>query len=275
MKIFIIEDDLNVVKILKQIIRKKELGNVVGYSLKSIDVIEDIKILEPDIILIDLLMPDKDGLSLMREIKKENDEIHFIMISQVSEKQIIGKAYSSGVDYYISKPINAVEVENVIKKEIKQIKRNKIIGEINQLVDNSPQKEDKNYIQNKIKKVMNDIGILGETGSKDIINICKYLVKNDLNMSEHTIKEICSKVDDNYKAVEQRIRRTALKGLRNLASLGLEDYMNETFRYYANGLYSFKEVKTEMDKMRGKTDKNAKINFKKFIDGLIFYGLQR
>ncbi len=122
--------------------------------------------------------------------------------------------------------------------------------------------------------MLNEIGILGETGSKDIINICCYLIENNKDMTDYTIKSVYSKFNDNYKAIEQRIRRTALKGLINLAYLGKEDYMNETFQRYSNSLYSFKEIKIEMDHIRNKSKKRTKVNFKKFIDGLIFYSTQ-
>ncbi|MGM0410577.1 MAG: response regulator [Bacillota bacterium] len=277
MKIYIVEDDFNIVKILKQIIENKELANIVGYSLKSNKAKEDILIIKPDIVLIDLLMPKKDGIKLMKEIKRENKNIHFIMISQVNQKEMISKAYKNGVDFYISKPINAVEVENVIKKEMKLIEENLVLNKINNIVNdtsvNDNNNKEKDY-KNNIKKILNDLGILGENGSKDIINICNYLIKKNKDMADCTIKEICSKFNDNYKSIEQRVRRTATKGLINLANLGVEDYMNEKFQKYANGLYSFKEVKKEMDYIRDKRNKRAKINFKKFIDGLIFYSTE-
>lgn len=274
MKFFIVEDDFNVVNLLKQIINDKNLGTVISYSLESEKAKEDILILKPDIVLIDLLMPKKDGITLMNEIKEENPEINFIMISQVKEKDMISKAYKNGVEYYISKPINAVEVENVIKKEIKQIEENKVINQINDLVDNSNLNininKENNHEQN-IKKILNEIGILGESGSKDIINICSYLISSNNEMDDYTIKDICSKFNDSYKAVEQRIRRAALKGLRNLAHLGVEDYMNKTFQKYSNSLYDFKEIRNEMDYIRERSKKRGKVNFKKFIDNILFY----
>ncbi|MGM0438312.1 MAG: response regulator [Bacillota bacterium] len=274
MNFFIVEDDFNIVTLLKKIINDKNLGTVISHSLNSEKAKEDILILKPDIVLIDLLMPEKDGITLMNEIKEENSDINFIMISQVKEKDMISKAYKNGVEYYISKPINAIEVENVIKKEIKQIEENKVINQINDLVDNSNLNinlsKQNNYDQ-KIKKILSEIGILGESGSKDIINICSYLKSSNKEIENYTIKDICSKFNDSYKAVEQRIRRAALKGLRNLAHLGVEDYMNKTFQKYSNSLYDFKEIRKEMDYIRKKSNKRGKVNFKKFIDNILFY----
>jgi len=274
MKFFIVEDDYNIVTLLKKIINDKNLGTVISHSLNSKKAKEDILILKPDIVLIDLLMPEKDGITLMKEIKEENSDINFIMISQVEEKDMISKAYQNGVEFYISKPINAIEVENVIKKEIKQIEENKVINQINDLVDNANLNinlNKKNNNKQKTKKILNEIGILGESGSKDIINICSYLISSDNKIDDYTIKDICSKFNDSYKAVEQRIRRAALKGLRNLAHLGVEDYMNKTFQKYSNSLYDFKEIRKEMDYIREKSNKRGKVNFKKFIENIIFY----
>ena len=47
-----------------------------------------------------------------------NPDVQYIMISQVASKDMIAKAYESGVEYYISKPIDAIEVQTVIKKVI-------------------------------------------------------------------------------------------------------------------------------------------------------------
>ena len=58
----------------------------------------------------------------------------------------------------------------------------------------------------------------------------------------------------------KRIRRTATAGMINLANIGIEDYMNETFVEYSNGLYNFEQLKTEMDFIRGKTKKRGKVN---------------
>lgn len=277
MRIFIVEDDINVIKILEKIIKDRNLGILIGYAEDGLEGFKEIQTLKPDIILVDLFMPGMDGISLVNKAKAINPEYQFIMISQVTSKEMIGKAYESGVEYYIHKPVNAIEVENVIKKVIERIEINKTLNHIKGLfVDKvvvSNNKPDNDY-DRKIKNVMNRIGIMGETGSKDIIEVTKYLIQCNKNMSEITIKELCNEFSDNPKSMEQRIRRTATIGMINLAYLGIEDYMNETFVEYSNGLYSFEQVKKEMDFIRKKSKKRGKVNLKKFIDGIVFYSIQ-
>lgn len=276
MKIFIVEDDENIIRILEKIIMDRKLGDVVGRSTESTSIVEDIKILRPDIVLVDLLMPAKDGISLIKEAKSVYPNIHYIMISQVSSKDMIAKAYESGIEYYVSKPLNAVEIENVIKKVEEKIDMKKKLVQIQSLF--SEDKKDEGFKSKNessvegVKRVMQRIGIIGESGSQDIINLASYLMESGESMADYTVNELCAKFSDSPRTMEQRIRRTATTGLINLANIGIEDYMNEIFTEYSSGIYSFEQLKVEMDYIRGKSDRRGKVNIKKFIDGLIYSG---
>ena len=279
MKIYIAEDDSNISRILEMIILDKNLGDIVGRAENGISALDDIKRLKPDIVLVDLLMPGKDGISLVKEAKPINIETQYIMISQVSSKDMISKAYESGIEYYISKPIDAIEVQTVIKKVSEKINMNKKLSQIQSLfsVTEDQDKGQQNNFdsEEEIKRVMHRIGIMGESGSEDIIEVTKYLVESGQNMSNFTVKELCSKFADNPKTLEQKIRRTATVGMVNLANIGIEDYMNEIFTEYSNGLYNFQQLKIEMDFIRGKTKKRGRVSIRKFIDGMIYYGTMR
>jgi two-component system response regulator YcbB len=122
-----------------------------------------------------------------------------------------------------------------------------------------------------IKRVMQRIGILSESGSQDIINVAKYLIETKKSMSDISLLELCSQFNVNPKITEQRIRRAATVGMINLANIGTEDYMNEIFTEYSNGLYNFEQIKIEMDFIRGKSIKRGTVNLKKFIDGIVYY----
>lgn len=280
MKILIVDDDDNVIRILEKIIKDKELGQIIGKVNDGMSALEDLKILKPDIMLVDLLMPGMDGISLIKEAKILYSDIQYIMISQVSSKDMISKAYETGIEYYISKPINAIEVETVIKKVQEKLQMKKKLEQIQNLFepgsnlltkDNKAEMEEEIDKLEGIKTVMQRIGIIGEAGSGDIIQIAEYLLDTNKSMLDFTVKEICSLWADNPKTMEQRIRRTAYVGLVNLAHIGIEDYMNEIFTEYSNALYSFEQLKLEMDYIRGKSKKRGKVNIKKFLDGIVYY----
>ncbi|MFA5524434.1 MAG: response regulator [Tissierellales bacterium] len=273
MNIFIIEDDNNIIKILEKVIFDRELGSVLGSANDGIKGLLEIQNLKPDIVLVDLLMPGKDGITLVKEAKCKFPDMQFIMVSQVTSKDMIGKAYENGIEYFINKPINAIEVESVIQKVQEKLNMNRKLIQIQSLFSNKQDEDIKIPEDNieEVKRVMHRIGIIGENGSQDIINIINYLLDTKQDMSDFSVKELCSHFTDQVKTMEQRIRRTATVGMINLANLGIEDYMNEIFTEYSNGLYNFEQIKIEMDFIRGKSKKRGKVNLKKFFNGMIYY----
>lgn len=272
MKIYLVDDDPNIIRIIKQIIKDRDLGFYVGNSKNGKDALEDIMDIEPDVVIVDLLMPDMDGITLISRIKEKFSHIQCIMLSQVMDKKMIEKAYDAGVEFYISKPINAKEIESVIRN----VTNNFAIRNLNN--DSEYKQSDKiirikqrDEIEIKLRKIFNEIGIAGEIGSKDIINIIKHLIDNNKTIRDYTIKELCNKFTSNPKSMEQRIRRTANTALVNIANLGIEDYLNDTFTEYSNSIFNFEQVKLEMDRIRGRRDTGGKVNLKKFIAGILFY----
>lgn len=275
MKFYIVEDDMSVVRILSNIIEDNDLGTVCGFSLGAEQSLADITSLKPDIVLIDLLMPDRDGIATVKMLKQKDCRSRFIMISQVSAKSMISKAYSAGIDFFISKPVNVIEVVAVIRAVSEKITYKTTLDNIKNIFMLSPQQDearsedDTSEKLKSIRYIISKLGMSGEKGSRDILSICSYLIDNQKSMSGCSIKELCKLLDQNPTAMEQRIRRAIGKGLTNLSNMGIEDYMNETFVSYSNTLFNFENVRAQMDFIRGRKKYGGKINMKLFIEGLL------
>ena len=69
MKIYIIEDDLSVIGVLEDIVERNGLGSLCGDSGDGAPDLDRVLALDPELVLIDLLMPGKDGIQLVRELK--------------------------------------------------------------------------------------------------------------------------------------------------------------------------------------------------------------
>ena len=94
--------------------------------------------------------------------------------------------------------------------------------------------------------------------------------KTYINILVNTMRTMMKKSTD-IKAIEMRIRRAIDKALRNVASMGIEDYNNEQFLRFTSTLFDFTEVKKEMDYLRGKSSVSGKINIKNFWKEVFFY----
>ena len=87
MKIYIIEDDEAVISMLEDIIEGEGLGTVCGSSTDGYTDLIDIFAKAPDLVLTDLLMPGKDGIQLMRELKSSGSQAKSLLSRRCQPKR--------------------------------------------------------------------------------------------------------------------------------------------------------------------------------------------
>lgn len=106
-KVLVVEDEPDTVLLLKNILRLA--GFDVLSSPNGRDALRKYKDLSPDIILLDLMMPDMDGWETLRYLREMSD-VPVIIISAIGSKDDIVKALKTGVDDYLTKPFFNAEV---------------------------------------------------------------------------------------------------------------------------------------------------------------------
>lgn len=280
MKFYLIDDDQNVINILKLIIKDRGLGELCGTCTNAADALEDLKYIQPDIVIVDLLMPVMDGITFVRQAREIVADTAFIMLSQVSSKDMVSAAYESGIEFFIQKPVNSIEVESVIQKVRQNLSMKRTMSKMQNLFLEEMKEADTGNTDSssaepthlvKAKDILQKLGIIGEIGANDILKVLDFLITHLDSENNLTLTELCSQFSDNPKSMEQRIRRTANTALINLANLGIEDYSNDTFIEYSNTLFNFEQVRREMDYIRGKADKGGNVKIRNFLNALVSY----
>lgn len=307
MRFFLVDDDEAIRSMLSEIIEDYDLGEVIGEAENG--AVIDGQLLTSksiDILIIDLLMPIRDGIQTVRELKPTfNGKI--IMLSQVEDKEMIGNAYLLGVHSYITKPINRLEVISIIQNVMEHIRLQKVISNIETNLHvltagkvappPAALTANQNTIVTAGQYLLTELGMIGESGCKDLLAILCYLYKHEnQNPSDHEIpslKDIFSNVaikkfelsspNENdikkeVKALEQRVRRTIFQGSTHLASLGITDYTNPIFEEYAPKFFDFTEIRKIMINLQNNSKpsiSDSRINIKKFVKVLFMESKKR
>ena len=125
LKILVVDDDLDIIEILKYNLNKS--GYLVKSAKNGIEAIKRAKKFMPNIILMDVMMPEMSGIEACSEIKEidELSETMIIFLSARSEDYTQISAYDAGADDYISKPIKPKILLKKISNIAKKIKSNK------------------------------------------------------------------------------------------------------------------------------------------------------
>lgn len=121
---FALVDDATFIReILKNI--GEGLGGVcVGEAENGREAIQLVKSTLPDLLFLDLVMPQRNGLEVIDEIKEIWPEIKIVVCSTLDQKEVIEQLEQKGVRHYLNKPFSKVDVEAVIQKLIFSRKEN-------------------------------------------------------------------------------------------------------------------------------------------------------
>ncbi|MFR9207218.1 MAG: response regulator transcription factor [Lachnospiraceae bacterium] len=118
-KILIIEDEKPIAELLKYALEKERFDAAMAHTGE--EAFEKIESYRPDLILLDLMLPDMDGLTICREVTANNKEIPIIIVSAKNDQidKLIGLEY--GADDYITKPFDIREVILRIKSVLRRL----------------------------------------------------------------------------------------------------------------------------------------------------------
>lgn len=296
---FILDDDIVCRRILAQIIEDEQLGEVIGELPDGHgNVVGTIIYHQPDILLIDLLMPGKDGIEIVEQLRKRQFRGKIVMISQVEKKEMVAQAYAAGIEFYINKPINKIEVIAVIKGVIERLKMERSLEQMRESMaaldhisgggraSGYPAQGnlDQDTIRERTREILADLGLIGEPGSHDLVQVILFLnsvpdIEKYLGEYRH-LKDLYQAVQKKYlreedkktdvRAIEQRVRRAIKHAMEHIAALGIDDYNNPTFERYGPKFFDFGELRLRMKEIEQAQDMPSKtrINIKQFINAL-------
>ena len=113
--IVIVDDNDMMRGILRGIVRGEEY-DVIGEARNGNLAIEISERLKPDIICLDVMMPEKDGLQALTEIKAARPDAEVIMITSNADPETVQEAIMNGAGGFIVKPFNAARVLDTLAK---------------------------------------------------------------------------------------------------------------------------------------------------------------
>ncbi|MBT2733243.1 response regulator [Bacillus sp. ISL-7] len=142
--VLIIEDDVRIAEINRRLVEKAPGYQVIGIATDGQEAKEQLAILRPDLVLLDIYFPDMNGLEFLEVIRQQFQETDVIMITASREISSVKEALRSGVFDFIVKPLVFERLKNSLEKY--QEFRNKL---------KKIQSENQNVNQEEIDELMN------------------------------------------------------------------------------------------------------------------------
>lgn len=115
-KFLIVDDAVFMRRVLKNIIESQDGYTVVGEASTGVEAVELTKELSPDIITMDITMPEMNGISAVKEIRGICPSAKIIMVSAMSQQDMVIDAVKLGAKDFIVKPFEQDRVLHAIKR---------------------------------------------------------------------------------------------------------------------------------------------------------------
>ena len=124
--IMVVDDDPHMVTLLRARLEQREFNVMCAYS--GSQALADLEKQKPDLILLDIMMPEMDGFEVLRRLKAatETSSIPVILLSALDQLKDISKGYEIGADHYITKPFTNSHLMTVIDHLLSGYKRHSV-----------------------------------------------------------------------------------------------------------------------------------------------------
>lgn len=217
-RVLMIDDNVNLTKMVEEYFSDHKEIEIV---MKAHDGGEGLNLIldkegEYDLVLLDLIMPNKDGLYVLDELKKRNIIKNIIVATSYNAPEMIRKVSEYGVNYYILKPFELVDLENRILDVFKVVKG----GSINLYHNN---------LQISITKMLHELGMPSHIKGYQYIREGIDMIYNNPDMIGGITKEMYPDIASKYDTTVSRVERAIRHAIEVSWNRGNWDFMEEVF----------------------------------------------
>ncbi|MFG6384449.1 MAG: sporulation transcription factor Spo0A [Lachnospiraceae bacterium] len=233
LNVAIADDNERMLRELGDIVRSDEELQVVGTAKDGEEAYEMIKKKEPDVVLLDIVMPKLDGLTVMDKVRNDKNIRKypaFIVITAIGQERITEDAFSLGADYYIMKPFDNDVVLNRIKYvRNAEMRKNHEIRKVN-AYEKKQELEERN-LESDVTDIIHEIGVPAHIKGYQYLREAIIMSVRDMEMLNSITKILYPGIAKKYQTTPSRVERAIRHAIEVAWSRGKMDTIDELFGY--------------------------------------------
>lgn len=235
LNIAIADDNERMLQLLDQIVSSDEELQVVGKAGNGEDLIEIIKEKEPDVVLLDIIMPKLDGLTVMDRVNHapELKTPAFIVISAVSQEKMTEDAFELGAEYYILKPFDNDTVVNRIKRVRTRQQHSYSKAKKGNAYESQKAYMERN-LETDVTNIIHEVGVPAHIKGYQYLRDAIIMSVNDMEMLNSITKILYPTIAKRHQTTPSRVERAIRHAIEVAWSRGKMDTIDELFGYTVN-----------------------------------------
>ena len=231
-RVLVADDDRSFVSAISAAISQRDELELVGCAFDGLEAIGMIEMSNPDVVILDMIMPNLDGIGVLERLspKCNDDSPIFILVSAIASEKIAAKAISLGADYFMRKPLDSEALMNILtyfaRDEAVECAEESAFGL--RLVKN---KNDKPDIEKLVTDTIHEIGIPAHIKGYQYLRHAIIMAVDNLDVINSITKELYPTVAKDFNTTPSRVERAIRHAIEVAWDRGDTDILNSFFGY--------------------------------------------
>jgi two-component system, response regulator, stage 0 sporulation protein A len=233
-KVCVVDDNKELVNLLEEYISSQEDMEVLGVAYNGQDCLNLLQEQQPDVLLLDIIMPHLDGLAVLeklREVNKSNQP-NVIMLTAFGQEDVTKKAVDLGASYFILKPF---DMEN-LGATIRQVSGNatsviKRASHTNSYRAHSSESNGPRNLDANITSIIHEIGVPAHIKGYLYLREAISMVYNDIELLGSITKVLYPDIAKKFNTTASRVERAIRHAIEVAWSRGNIDSISSLFGY--------------------------------------------
>jgi two-component system, response regulator, stage 0 sporulation protein A len=232
-KVCVVDDNRELVGLLEEYISSQDDMEIVGVAHNGQECLEMLEDTDPDVLLLDIIMPHLDGLAVLERLREMKKGIipNVIMLTAFGQEDVTTKAVDLGASYFILKPFDMEQLAGHIRQvsgKAKSVAR-KPSSSINYGRSNNEQKP-KN-LDASITSIIHEIGVPAHIKGYMYLREAISMVYNDIELLGSITKVLYPDIAKKFNTTASRVERAIRHAIEVAWSRGNIDSISSLFGY--------------------------------------------
>ncbi|MGB9813853.1 MAG: sporulation transcription factor Spo0A [Thermovenabulum sp.] len=230
-RVLIADDNKDFCELLQTFLNEEKDIEVVGIAYDGYSTIEAVKELKPDVLILDIIMPNLDGIAVVERLMGQNLKPKIIILSAVGQDRFTQKALMIGADYYIVKPFDFSVLAERIREVAKEENRFTPTSIISHEEKDDGQKSSACNLEMEITNIIHEIGIPAHIKGYFYLRDAIAMVVNNIELLGAVTKVLYPTIAKKYNTTPSRVERAIRHAIEVAWNRGCIETINNLFGY--------------------------------------------
>lgn len=243
-RVLLADDNREFVEIIKEFIERQEDMSLVGVAYHGNEALELIYREEPDVVILDIIMPHLDGLGVLEKLQNVAQRPRIIIFTAFGQESMTQRAVNLGADYYLLKPFDL----DTLGKRIRQLHdgftettnqssftnlMTHVENTSNAQISNGVVPTSKN-LEVEVTRMIHQMGVPAHVKGYQYIRDAIVSVVVNISLLGAVTKELYPMIAVKYNTTPSRVERAIRHAIELAWDRGNVDFMNRFFGYTIN-----------------------------------------